>query len=131
MVKICSNRPPDEGGGGGGFRGPWSHHLWNRTLPLMFFWKFVFFCHSPRHPKLIWPWTFQNLVGGPEQIYRRTSIPKYDFNKVAKQFYINHNSVWMFSCKLAACFQNTFSWEHLWRAASEHEKQSAMPSSFR
>ena len=24
----------------------------------------------------------------------------------------------MFSCKLAACFQNTFSWEHLWMAAS-------------
>ena len=52
-----------------------------------------FFCHSPKHSKLIWPWNFQNLVGGPEQIYRRTSIPKYDFNKVAKQFYINHNSV--------------------------------------
>ena len=34
---------PRRRGGGGGFRGPWSHHLWNRTLPLMFFWKFVFF----------------------------------------------------------------------------------------
>ena len=27
-------------------------------------------------------------------------------------------SVWAFSCKFAAYFQNTFSWEHLWTAAS-------------
>ena len=130
MVKICSNRPPDEGGGRGVQETMVSSPLKSYFATNVFL-EIRFFCHSPRHPKLIWPWTFQNLVGGPEQIYRRTSIPKYDFNKVAKQFYINHNSVWMFSCKLAACFQNTFSWEHLWRAASEHEKQSAMPSSFR
>ena len=130
MVKICSNRPPDEGGGRG-VQGTMVSSPLKSYFATNVFLEIRFFCHSPRHPKLIWPWTFQNLVGSPEQIYRRTSIPKYDFNKVAKQFYINHNSVWMFSCKLAACFQNTFSWEHLWRAASEHEKQSAMPSSFR
>ena len=130
MVKICSNRPPDEGGGRG-VQGTMVSSPLKPYFATNVFLEIRFFCHSPRHPKLIWPWTFQNLVGGPEQIYRRTSIPKYDFNKVAKQFYINHNSVWMFSCKLAACFQNNFSWEHLWRAASEHEKQSAMPSSFR
>ena len=28
----------------------------------------------------------------------------------------------MFSCKFAAYFQNTFFYEHLWRAASEHNE---------
>ena len=36
-------------------------------------------------------------------------MPKCDFNKVA---------LWVFSCKFAAYFQNTFSKEHLWVAAS-------------
>ena len=36
-------------------------------------------------------------------------MPKYDFNKVAKQI----------SCKFAAYFQNTFFKEHLWVTASE------------
>ena len=35
-----------------------------------------------------------------QQIYRRTPCPH------------------LFCCKFAAFFQNTFSWEHLWRAAS-------------
>ena len=46
-------------------------------------------------------------------------MPKYDFNKVAKQLYRNRTSTWVFSCKLAAYFQNTFSTEHLSMAASE------------
>ena len=32
---------------------------------------------------------------------------------------INHTSAWVFSCKFAASFQNTFLTEHLWRAASD------------
>ena len=48
-----------------------------------------------------------------QQIYRRTPMPKCDFNKVAKQLYWNQISVWVFSCKFAACFQFTFSQEHL------------------
>ena len=44
-----------------------------------------------------------------QQKYRRTPIPKSDFNKVAKQFYSNFTLAWMFSCKCAECFQNTFS----------------------
>ena len=43
-----------------------------------------------------------------QQIYRKTPMPKCDFTKVPK-----------FSCKFAAYLQNTFSSEHLWRAASE------------
>ena len=35
-------------------------------------------------------------------------VLKYDFIKVAKQLYWNHTSTWVFSCKLAAYFQNTF-----------------------
>ena len=33
--------------------------------------------------------------------------------------YWNHTSEWLFPCKLAAYFQNTFLWEDLWWAASE------------
>ena len=44
-----------------------------------------------------------------QQIYRRTPMPKCEFNKVAKQLYWNRTSAWVFSCKFAAYFQNTFS----------------------
>ena len=43
-----------------------------------------------------------------QQIYRRTPMPKCDFNKVAKQLYRNHTSAWVFPYKFAAYFQNTF-----------------------
>ena len=58
-------------------------------------------------------WCSENM----QQIYRRAPMPKYDFNKVALQLYWNHASAWVF-CKFAAYFQNTFSQEHLWVAAS-------------
>ena len=44
-----------------------------------------------------------------QQSYRRTTMPKCDFNKVALQLYWNCTSAWVFSCKSAAYFQNTFS----------------------
>ena len=40
-----------------------------------------------------------------QQIYRRTAMPKCDFNK---QLCWNHTSTWVFSCKFAAYFQNNF-----------------------
>ena len=43
-----------------------------------------------------------------QQIYRRTPMPKCDFNKVTLQIYWNHTSAWVFSCNFAAYFQNTF-----------------------
>ena len=43
------------------------------------------------------------------QIYRRTPMSKCGFNKVEKQLYWNHTSAWVFSCKFAAYFKNTFS----------------------
>ena len=43
-----------------------------------------------------------------QQIYRRTPMPKCDFNKVAKQLYWNHTSAWVFSCKFAAYFWKPF-----------------------
>ena len=49
-------------------------------------------------------------------------MPKCDFNKVALQLYQNHTSVWVFSYKFAAYFQNTFSQECLWMAASDITK---------
>ena len=42
-----------------------------------------------------------------QQIYKRTPMPKCDFNKVTK--------VWVFSCKFAAYFQSDFSQEHFGR----------------
>ena len=33
---------------------------------------------------------------------------KWDFNKVALQLYWKHTSAWLFSCRFAADFQNTF-----------------------
>ena len=48
-------------------------------------------------------------------------MPKCDFNKTALQLYWfwNWTSAWVFSSKFAAYFQNIFSNEHLWTAASE------------
>ena len=43
-----------------------------------------------------------------QQIYRRTTMSKWDFNKVALQLYWNHTLAWVFSCKFAAYFQTTF-----------------------
>ena len=45
-------------------------------------------------------------------------MPKCDFNKVAQQLYWNRTSVWVFPCKFAAYFQNTFTQEYLWVAVS-------------
>ena len=47
-----------------------------------------------------------------QQIYRRTPMPKCNFSKDAKQL--------MFSCTFVAYFQNNFSQEHRWVAASEY-----------
>ena len=55
------------------------------------------------------------------QIYRRTPMSKYGFHNVAKQLYWNCTSAWVFSCKFASYFQNTFSLEHLWRTASDQQ----------
>ena len=44
-----------------------------------------------------------------QQIYRITSMPKRDFNKVTLQLIWNHTSAWVFSGKIAAVLQNTFS----------------------
>ena len=43
-----------------------------------------------------------------QQIYRRTSMSKCDFSKVAKQLYRNHAFTWVFPCKFVAYFQSTF-----------------------
>ena len=54
-----------------------------------------------------------------QQIHRKTPMPACDFNKAAKRLYWNHISAWVFACKFATYFQNTFSYEHLCWAASE------------
>ena len=44
-----------------------------------------------------------------QQLYKRTTMPKCDFNKFLKPHYLNHTSAWVFSRKFAAYYQNTFS----------------------
>ena len=39
-----------------------------------------------------------------QHIYKRTPMPKCDFNKAALQLYWNRDSTWVFSCKFAAYF---------------------------
>ena len=53
-----------------------------------------------------------------QQIYRRTPLLKCDFNKVVLHLYWNRTSAWVFFCKFAIYVYRTFSYEHLWRAAS-------------
>ena len=43
-----------------------------------------------------------------QQIYKRTPMPKCDFNKVALQLDWSYTSALVFPCKFAAYFQNTF-----------------------
>ena len=45
-------------------------------------------------------------------------MSKCDFNKV----YLNHTSTWLFSCKFAAYFQNTFSLDLNSRISSVSER---------
>ena len=48
-----------------------------------------------------------------QQFCRRTPMPKCDFNKVASQLYWNRTSVWVFSCKFAAYWnENTLRHEN-------------------
>ena len=47
----------------------------------------------------------------------RSSSPEVFLGK-ALQLYSNRTSTWVFSCKFAAYFQNTFFLEHFWTAAS-------------
>ena len=44
-----------------------------------------------------------------QEIYRRTPMPKCNFNEVALQLHWNCTSTWVFSCKFDGCFQSTFS----------------------
>ena len=48
--------------------------------------------------------SFKNM----QQVYKRTFMPKCDFNKVVLQLYWNHTWARVSSCKLAAFFQNSF-----------------------
>ena len=86
------------------------------------------YSHSDIQKQPLWGVLRKRCSEDIQQIYRRTPMPKYDFNKVALQLYWNHTSVWVFSCKCAAYFLNTFYQEHLWKAASGYTLSSSMYS---
>ena len=48
-----------------------------------------------------------------KQIYKRTPMLKFPSN-------FTENTLWHGYCKFAIYFQKTISWEHHWRAASDH-----------
>ena len=54
-----------------------------------------------------------------QQIYRRTPMPKCNFNKVTLQLKWNCSLGWVFPSKFAAYFPNTFPQDQLWMAASK------------
>ena len=61
----------------------------------------------------------KNLAENPK-IIKNTLLKDANFLQNEKQqLYWNRTSAWVFSCKFAAYFQNTFSKEHFWTAASE------------
>ena len=68
-------------------------------------------CLVQKQPPRGVPW--KRCSENMQQIYRRTTIPKCDLNKVAEQLRLNWTLARVFSCKFAACFQNTFFWEHV------------------
>ena len=43
-----------------------------------------------------------------QQVYKRITMPKCDFNKVSSQLYRNRTSTWVFSCKLLHIFRTPF-----------------------
>ena len=61
----------------------------------------------------------KTLSENMHHIYTRIPMRKCKFNKVATQHYWNHTLAWVFSCKFAAYFQNTFLYEHIRMAASD------------
>ena len=76
--------------------------------------KLWIWSHLPKKSLSQWnPWPDRGVSRkkcseNMRQIYRKTPMPKYDFNKVAKQLYWNHISAWVFSCKFVCIFS-----EHL------------------
>ena len=60
-----STRREGEGGGQGGMD---PHFFWNRTLPGIFSWKFVFVSFSKASKTFFWLRHFQNLVRGPGKV---------------------------------------------------------------
>ena len=63
-----------------------------------------------------------------QQIYRGTPKLKCNFNKVVSQLYWNYTSIWVFSCKLVAYFQNSFLKEHFrWVAFVTFTLHSSLP----
>ena len=51
--------------------------------------------------------SYEKVFWKMQPIYRRTLMPKCDFNKAANQLYWNHSSAWVFSFTFVA-YKNTF-----------------------
>ena len=60
-----------------------------------------------------------------QQIYRRTPVPKSDFNNIAKQLYWNYTSAWVISGKFAKHpFLRTTLDGCLWKGLFRHSLQT-------
>ena len=68
----------------------------------------------------------QKIFENTKKEFSFVSLVFRSLTQDAKQLYWNNTSAWMFSCKFAAYFQNTFSWEHLWVDASNFLSTATM-----
>ena len=78
-----------------------------RKLLQIFFYTFIFikFTMQKQPSRGVFR---KRCSGNMQQIYRRTPMPKYDFNKVALQIYWNRTSAWVFSYNLLRIFWTPF-----------------------
>ena len=79
--------------------------------------------HEPKYCKnTLGVYLLVNVVANNILVYSLNlfpHLPHMNYIPLRKKLYWNHTSAWVFSCKFAAYFQNTFFWEHLWVATSE------------
>ena len=68
--------------------------------------KFWCFLHGQKQPSRGVP--RKRYSEYMQQIFRRTPMPKFDFNKSSQQLYWNHTSAWVFSSNLLHVFRKPF-----------------------
>ena len=99
----------------GNIRPEWFKKAWTKTrfnefhMSVNCISNFLFICHSKNEQKQPSRGVLNKRCSeNMQQIYRRTPIPKCNFNKVALQLYWNRTLAWVFSCKFAGYFRSTF-----------------------
>ena len=69
---------------------------------------FTYMMHSDKQKKFSRSVLRKRCSKNMQQIYRRTPMPKYDFNKVILQLYWNRTSAWVFHMFRTHFYKNTY-----------------------